>query len=417
MKVLLYGGGAREHALAWKISQSEILTELYLAKPNDGFAHLGKLLEAQSFEELANKSKEIGIDLLVVGPEDPLANGIVDVFKKIGIPAIGPDKKWAMLEGSKSFAKEFMVRNGIPTAGYTLIEDINKIKQVLKDFTAPVVLKADGLAAGKGVVIAQSLDEAEKVLEDFLCGKYGEASKKVVVEEFLVGEEISLISIWDGKTLLPLIPARDYKKLLDNNDGPNTGGMGAYCPVQLTEQESKEIQDYVKLLENALKNEKADFVGIVYSGLIMTKSGIRILEYNMRFGDPETQPLMMHLKSDLLQIFDMAVKQKLNEIKLSWNEGMSLCVVIAANGYPVNPVKGAEIVNIEEISKKYNVNVFYAGVKSVEDKLVANGGRVLSVCKSGISPSKDIYTAADELIFSDKYYRTDIGGSLCKSLS
>jgi len=416
LKVLLYGGGAREHALAWKISQSDILTELYLAKPNDGFAYLGKVLEVQNFKKLAIKSKEIGIDLLVVGPEDPLANGIVDEFKNSGIPSIGPDKKWAMLEGSKSFAKEFMVQNGIPTAGYTLIEDKNNIKEVLKNFTAPVVLKADGLAAGKGVVIAQSIDEAEKVLEDFLGGKYGEASKKVVVEEFLLGEEISLISLWDGKTLLPLIPARDYKKLLDNNEGPNTGGMGAYCPVQLTVQENKEVHDYVKLLENALKNEKADFVGIVYSGLIMTKSGLKVLEYNMRFGDPETQPLMMHLKSDLLQVFDMAVKQKLDEISLSWNEGMSLCVVIAADGYPVNPTKGAEIVNIDEISQKYGVNIFYASVKAVDDKLTANGGRVLSICKSGKNPSKDIYPAANELIFSDKYYRTDIGGSLCKSL-
>jgi len=416
MKVLLYGGGAREHALAWKISQSDILTELYLSKPNDGFAYLGKVLEAQNFEDLANKSKEIGIDLLVVGPEDPLANGIVDAFKKAGIPAIGPDKKWAMLEGSKSFAKEFMVRNNIPTAGYSLIEDISNIKDVLRNFTAPVVLKADGLAAGKGVVIAQSLDEAEKVLEDFLGGKYGEASKKVVVEEFLVGEEISLISLWDGKTLLPLMPARDYKKLLNNNEGPNTGGMGAYCPVQLNGQEDLEIQDYIKTLETALKNEKADFTGIIYSGLIMTKSGIKILEYNMRFGDPETQPLMMHLNSDLLQIFDMAAKQKLNEVKISWNDELSLCVVIAAKGYPVNPVKGAAIVNIDEISKKYGVNIFYAGVKAVNGKLVANGGRVLSICKTGNNPSKDIYAAADELIFSDKYYRADIGGSLCKSL-
>jgi phosphoribosylamine--glycine ligase len=215
---------------------------------------------------------------------------------------------------------------------------------------------------------------------------------------------------------LPLIPARDYKKLLDNNEGPNTGGMGAYCPVQLTSKENQEIQDYVKLLENALKNEKADFVGIVYSGLIMTKAGLKVLEYNMRFGDPETQPLMMHLKSDLLQVFDKAVKQKLDEVELSWNEGVSFCVVIAAKGYPVSPVKGAEIVNIDEISEKYRVNVFYAGVKNIGNKLTANGGRVLSICKSGINPLKDIYAAADELIFSDKYYRKDIGGSLCKSL-
>jgi len=416
MKVLLYGGGAREHALAWKISQSDKLAQLYLSKPNDGFAHLGDLLEANNYTELARKAKAENIDLLIVGPENPLADGIVDEFKEAGIPAIGPDKKWARLEGSKSFAKEFMVRNNIPTAGYALVENQSQVKEVLKDFTAPVVLKADGLAAGKGVVIVQTIDEAENVLNDFLSGKFGEASKKVVVEEFLFGDEVSLISIWDGKTLLPLIPARDHKKLLDGDRGPNTGGMGAYCPVLLTEQENSEIQNYVKLLENALKNEKADFVGIVYSGLILTKAGVKVLEYNMRFGDPETQPLLMHLKSDLLDIFDKAVNKKLNEVKLEWNEGISFCVVVAAKGYPECPVKGAEIANIDEISKKYGVNIFYAGVKKSDSKLVANGGRVLSICKSGNNPSKDIYSAADELIFSDKYYRKDIGGSLCRSL-
>lgn len=415
MNVLLYGGGAREHALAWKISQSNKLSKLYLCSPNDGFKGLGEVIEASNFTELAKIAKTKNIDLLMVGPENPLAEGIVDEFKKVGIPAIGPDKKWAQLEGSKSYAKEFMVRNNIPTAGYEIVQNKNEIDETLKKFTAPVVLKADGLAAGKGVVIAQTIDEAKTVLFDFLDGKYGEASKKVVVEEFLTGEEVSLISIWDGKTLLPLIPARDYKKLLNDNKGPNTGGMGAYCPVKLTEQEDNEINDYIKTLENALKYEEANFAGIVYSGLILTKSGIKVLEYNMRFGDPETQPLLMHLKSDLLEIFQKAVKQELNQINLLWNEGISLCVVIAAKGYPENPVKGGELVNIEEISLKFGVNVFYAGVKTANNKLTANGGRVLSICKSGTNPLKDINNAAEELIYADKYFRNDIGGTLCKN--
>jgi phosphoribosylamine--glycine ligase len=416
MKVLLYGGGAREHALAWKISQSKKLSKLYLCKPNDGFKGLGEIIEASNFAELAQIAKTKNIDLLMVGPENPLSEGIVDEFKKVNIPAIGPDKKWAMLEGSKAYAKEFMVRNNIQTAGYSIVEDKNNIDETLKKFTAPVVLKADGLAAGKGVVIAQTIDEARTVLYDFLDGKYGEASKRVVVEEFLVGEEVSLISIWDGKTLLPLIPARDYKKLLNDNKGPNTGGMGAYCPVDITEKENTEIQQYIKTLETALLKEKADFAGIIYSGLILTQSGIKILEYNMRFGDPETQPLLMHLKTDLLDVFEKAVNQQLDKVSLSWNDGISFCVVIAANGYPENPIKGGEIVNIDDISKKFGVNIFYAGVKTVNNKLVANGGRVLSICKSGINPLKDINNAAEELIFADKYFRNDIGGVLCKNL-
>jgi len=431
LKVLLYGGGAREHALAWKIKQSPLLEKLYLCKPNDGFADLGEVIDANNFEELAKISKEIGINLLVVGPEDPLINGIVDEFTKVGISAIGADKKWAMLEGSKAFAKEFMQRNNIPTAKYSLITDISRISETLDNFEIPVVLKADGLAAGKGVYIACSRGDAEAVLEEFLEGKYGEASKKIVVEEFLEGQEISLISLWDGKTLLPLIPARDYKKLFSGNKGPNTGGMGAYCPVSLTVDEYREIEKYLDNLKNALINERADFAGIVYSGLMMTakrecnpegralpackdeliptKDGIKILEYNMRFGDPETQPLLMHMDSDLLEIFTKMTEKKLDEVELEWKQGQAFCVVVAAQGYPENPVKGGEISNIDEAIKENEVNIFYAGVKKQAGKLVANGGRVLSVCKTGIGVQKDIYDAINRLEYEDKIFRNDIG--------
>lgn len=422
MKVLVYGGGAREHALAWKIKQSPLLEKLYLCKANDGFAQLGENLEAATFAELAKIAAEKGIDLLVVGPEDPLIGGIVDEFKKIGIPAIGADKKWAMLEGSKSFAKDFMLRNGIPTGKYEIITDKDATKEniysVLEKFNIPVVLKADGLAAGKGVYIANTRLGAETTLNEFLSGKFNDASKTVLVEEFLEGPELSLISLWDGKTLLPLVPARDYKKLEEGNKGLNTGGMGAYCPVSLTADEYQQLENYVKLLESALRKENADFTGIIYSGLMMTADGIKVLEYNMRFGDPETQPLMMHLDCDLLELFKMCIDRQLDKAELKWKQGQSFCVVVAAEGYPENPIKGGEIKNIDDIIKHNDVEVFFAGVKKQDCKLVANGGRVLSVCKTGATAQKYIYDAINELDFFDKRYRRDIGEvDLSKELS
>lgn len=409
MKVLIYGGGAREHALAWKIKQSPLLEKLYLCKPNEGFAELGEVISAENFAELAQTAKQKGIDLLVVGPEDPLTGGIVDEFKNAGIPAIGANRDWAMLEGSKSFAKEFMQRNDIPTGKYKVITDSKDVYDVLDNFTIPVVLKADGLAAGKGVYIAQTRLDAEMTLKEYLEGKFGEASGKVVVEEFLEGPEISLIALWDGNTLLPFIPARDYKKLEDGNKGPNTGGMGAYCPVSLTAEEYKQIEDYTQMLENALRNEKADFTGVVYSGLMMTQDGLKVLEYNMRFGDPETQPLLMHLDSDLLEVFKMAVNRELDKVKLEWKQAQTFCVVVAADGYPESPKKGGAIKNIEDVINNHGVNIFFAGVKKEGEELLASGGRVLSVCQSGPMAQKYIYDAVYELDFCDKIYRKDIG--------
>jgi phosphoribosylamine--glycine ligase len=410
LKVLLYGGGAREHALAYKISLSSRLSKLYLCNPNDGFLDLGEVIKADNYESLAKIAKEKDIDLLVVGPENPLAEGIVDEFKKLGIPSIGVDKKWAALESSKSFAKNFMIRNNLPTARFETITSTDQIQDTLDKFNLPVVIKADGLAAGKGVQIIMSKEEAQTELHSFLSGKYGEASKKIVVEEFLAGEEISLISLWDGQTLLPLIPARDYKRLLDNNEGPNTGGMGAYCPVKLTSKEELDIKEYLSFLESALKKEKADFTGIIYSGLMMTKDGVKVLEYNMRFGDPETQALMIHLETDLLEIFEAAISKKLDAIDLRWKTGTSTCLVIAANGYPYNPQNGSEIKNSYEISEKYGINIFYAGIKRDNSSLIANGGRILSICKT--NAKNDIYAAANELIYDDKCFRNDIGAEI-----
>lgn len=420
--VLVYGSGGREHALAWKIAQSPLLNKLFLALPNDGFKNLGEEIIFTDFEDLAKKCVTKKIDLAVIGPEDPLSKGLVDILNAHGIKCIGANKNWAQLESSKKYAKEFMIKHGISTAKYLTMTSKNDLDDILAQFTQSPVLKADGLAAGKGVHLSKTMDEAKQVLEEFLDGKYGEASTSVVVEEFLEGEELSLISIFDGKTLLPLETARDYKRLLDRQQGPNTGGMGAYCPVELTTAQQKDLKNYIKQLESALLSEKADFVGIVYSGLMLTKDGIKVLEYNMRFGDPETQSLMYHLESDILEIFIKATEKKLHETKPKWKSGTTIAVVVASEGYPENPKKGCEINGLQEACADNETHVFYAGVKNAKCKmqnakcgsisLVSNGGRVLSICSNGVDINKireKIYKTIEEIDFADKIYRCDIG--------
>lgn len=410
--VLVYGSGGREHALAWKISQSPILNKLFLALPNDGFKDLGEEIIFENFEDLSNKCVEKRIDLAIIGPEVPLVEGIVDVLNSYGIKCIGPNKKWAQLESSKKFAKEFMQKHNIPTAKYIVIKDEGEIKSVLSQFKKPPVIKADGLAAGKGVHIPKDFKDAEKSLIEFLNGKWGQASKTVVVEEYLEGEELSVISLFDGETLLSFVPTRDYKRLLDGQNSPNTGGMGAYCPVKFDDKQNNDLKKYLNKLEKALKEEKADFIGVVYSGLILTTGGIKVLEYNMRFGDPETQSLMCHLDCDILDIFIKTAEKKLSQAKLKWRAGTSINVVVASDGYPEKPKIGCEIVGINEAVRKYSTQIFYAGVKKRDLSLLSNGGRVLSVCKNGDDVEKlrkDILNTICEIDFTDKVYRKDIG--------
>lgn len=409
--VLVYGSGARENALAFKISCSPLLNKLFLALPNDGFKSLGQEIIFSDFDDLAQKCVENKIDLVVIGPEDPLSKGVVDVLNLHGIKCIGANKKWAHLESSKKYAKEFMFKHEIPTAKYFVVNSEAEIDTTLAKFDAPPVLKADGLAAGKGVHLSASFEDARQTLKEFLGGKYGSASTSVVVEEMLEGEELSVIAIYDGQTLLPFVSARDYKRLKENQQGPNTGGMGAYCPVEITSEQQSDLHNYLLKLERALKAEKADFTGIIYSGLMLTPSGIKVLEYNMRFGDPETQPLMCHLDSDILEIFLAASDKKLSDVRLKWKSGTTVCVVVAADGYPENPKKGTQISGLSEASKKYDTQIFYAGVKIEGEKLLSNGGRVLSVCASGENIEKvrqSIYKTIEEIDFSDKIFRTDI---------
>lgn len=409
--VLVYGSGGRENALAWKISQSPLLGKLFLALPNDGFSSLGEEIKFSDFEDLAKKAVAAGINLAVIGPEDPLSRGIVDVFNAHGIKCIGANKKWARLESSKKFAKEFMVKHAIPTAKYCTISSLEEIDAALANFDEAPVLKADGLAAGKGVHLSTNMEDARATLRDFLGGKYGEASSSVVVEETLTGEELSVISIYDGQTLLSFVGARDYKRLHDGQIGPNTGGMGAYCPVELTGAENANLKEYLVQLEAALIKDGADFSGIIYSGIMLSPKGIRILEYNMRFGDPETQPLLSHLDCDLLEIFIAATQKRLSSVNLKWKEGSTVGVVVASSGYPENPKKGCTINGLAEAARKNGTNIFYAGVTKSGGQLLSSGGRVLTVCASGTDINKvraSIYKTIDEIDFSDKIFRTDI---------
>jgi phosphoribosylamine--glycine ligase len=376
LNVLVVGSGGREHALAWKIKSSPLLGELYLADMNDDLVQIAK-------------SKDVG--LVVVGPEKPLAEGIADVFAQHGIKCIGANKKWARLESSKSFAKEFMQRHGIATARYEVVSGVDEIEGALAKFTTPPVVKADGLAAGKGVFLPKSFEGAREIL---LSGKYD----KYVVEEFLTGAELSVMSLFNGKSLQTFVPARDYKRLRTGNEGPNTGGMGAFCPVEISPFHQAALDEYLSKLETALLADGADFVGVVYSGLMLTGDGVKVLEYNMRFGDPETQALMVHLKSDLLEIFVNAVNGETTEFE--WYEGTSTCVVLASEGYPENPLKGHEIRNIDQP----DVQIFHAGVKKDGEKLLTNGGRVLSVC----GKAEDVYKACERIDFEGKIFRPDI---------
>ena len=397
--VLLIGSGAREHALADKLLQSKLLNKLYLFHPNDGFKNLGEIIEAENYNELSEKAKEKNINLVLIGPEQPLAEGIQNIFSNAKIPCIGPDKYWIQLESSKSFAKEFMQRNNIPTANYMIIEKTEDIKNIPYEF--PYVIKADGLAAGKGVYIANNKEGAQKTIKEYLNGKFKEASKKIVIEEFLKGNEISLICFWDGKTLLPLSAARDFKRLKENNKGPNTGGMGAVCPVDV---DTIEIKKYLNTLKMALIKENADFTGIIYSGLIITGTGVKVLEFNMRFGDPETQVLMLNLESDLLEILIAAIHKKLNKINIKLSKKPAICVVLAARGYPDNPATGDEI----KINCNQDIKIFFAGVKKKDGKLYTNGGRVLSVCAKGKNALSLVYEAVNDINFKNKIFRNDI---------
>ena len=406
------GAGGREHALSWKLSTSEKIDQVYTA-PGNGGTLQNVELSVTDIEGLAKFAQEKNC-FTVVGPEDPLAAGIVDAFVEKGLPIFGPTKNAAKLESSKIWAKEFMKRNSIPTADFEIFDDAQKAKDFVKSYEKPVVIKADGLAAGKGVIVCKNKDEANDAIDTILTKKsFGDAGSKIIIEERIDGVEASYIALCDGKIGIPMATSQDHKRVFDNDEGPNTGGMGAYSPTPIIDEKlGTEIQE--KIIDktiHAMRDEGFEFKGFLYAG-IMIKDGIPyVLEYNVRMGDPECQPILMRLDSDLYDYLHASYEGKLNELpEISWKNQYSVCVVLASKGYPSSYPTGDEITGFENLSS--DAFVFHAGTKKQDDKIKSNGGRVLGVTALGSSLEDAInnaYDACNHIHWTNKYHRTDIG--------
>lgn len=429
MKILVIGSGGREHALVWKIGQSPLIRKIYCAPGNAGTSDIAEnvdieLTDITGFADFAIKNS---IDLAVVGPELPLTSGIVDEFEKRGLRIFGPRKEAAEIEGSKAFAKYMMQKYGIPTAKYESFDSPDEAKnyilnlQPLAFSLQPIVIKADGLAAGKGVIICNTAREAIEAINAIMVEKrFGSAGKKVVIEEFLKGEEVSYMAFCDGENVLPLTSAQDHKQIYDGDRGPNTGGMGAYSPAPIiTQKLDREIIDTImKPLIAGMKNEGKPYKGILYGGLMIVGGKPFVLEFNCRFGDPETQPVLARMKSDIVPVMIAVVDGKLNEMEIQWYDEASVCVVMAMRGYPDTYEKGMEIKGLEDIKKLENLMVFHAGTIKNDGKISTNGGRVLGITSLG----KDIKDAIDKaykgvnlISWKGVYYRRDIGKKAIRS--
>ena len=420
MRVLVVGGGGREHALCWKLRQSPLLTELFCAPGNPGIARVADRvqLDADEIHRLADFAQEAAIDLTVVGPELPLTLGIVDEFRERGLRIFGPSRAAAELEGSKAFTKQFLARHRIPTAEFVLAHDRPEAERAVAELGLPVVLKADGLAAGKGVVVATDREEVERALELFFDERrFGAAGALVVVERFLVGEEVSMIALADGKHLLPMATARDYKRLLDDDRGPNTGGMGAHSPsgVLAGRAAGAALESILRPTLAALDAEDRTFVGFLYAGLMVTAEGPRVLEFNVRLGDPEAQALLLRLDDDLLPILDAGAAGAFGVSRLHFRKEASAVVVLASRGYPEKPERGETIDGLERAEEHPGAIVFHAGTAEVDGRIVTAGGRVLNVGATGpelASALRTAYDAAAEIRWPSLELRTDIGRRL-----
>lgn len=424
MKVLVIGSGGREHALVWKLAQSPKVEKVYGAPGNPGIAQIGECVNISptDIKGLADFAEKEGIDLTVVGPEAPLVAGIVDEFESRGLKIFGPSKEAAKLEGSKAFSKEMMKKYGVPTADFEVFDDPEKAKEYIKEKGAPIVVKADGLAAGKGVVVAQSVEEAIEAIDKIMIEKvFGDAGNKVVVEDCLVGEEASYLVVTDGENFIPLATAQDHKAVFDGDKGPNTGGMGAYSPAPVLSKEmEKEVQEKViKPILRGMREEGHPFKGILYAGLMITEEGPKVLEFNVRFGDPEAQIILRRLKTDLVDVCQSVIEGKLID-SLEWIPETAICVVLASKGYPGKYEKGKVITGIEEAEKIDNVVVFHAGTAIKDGKLVTNGGRVLNVTALGkdiVEARENVYKAIEKIHFDGMHYRKDIGLKALKRLN
>ncbi len=414
MKVLVIGGGGREHAIVWKLSQSSKVDKIYCAPGNGGTAEIAQNVPIPVHDQaaLVQFAKEEGIDMTVVGPEDPLLAGIVDVFTKSGLAIFGPTSQAAQIEGSKSFAKDLMKRYNIPTAAYETFTDYSAALAYVRQQGAPIVIKADGLAAGKGVVVAETLEEAELALMQMMQDEiFGQAGARVVVEECLRGEELTLLAFVDGETVKPMITSQDHKAAYDGDKGPNTGGMGTYAPVphMSTMLVDQVVETIVKPMAKAMVKEGYPFTGVLYTGLMITAEGPKVIEFNARFGDPETQVVLPLLQSDLAEIFLAAINGTLADIDVKWSDGSAVCVVMAAEGYPAGYRKGDLIEGLN--TPVADSVVFHAGTKLTDAGVVTNGGRVLGV--TGFAPTlaeakQTAYRGVEAIRFNGAFCRKDI---------
>jgi phosphoribosylamine--glycine ligase len=419
MKILVIGSGGREHALAWKIKQSPRVSEVIVAPGNAGTAREPGVRNADigigDIAGLLALAKREDVALTIVGPEAPLVAGVVDKFRAEGLRCFGPRKIAAQLEGSKAFAKDFLIRHNIPTANYAVFHELAPALKYVRAQGAPIVIKADGLAAGKGVVVALTLADAEQALHDMLgAHSLGDASSRVVIEEFLDGEEASYIAVCDGNHALPLATSQDHKRLNDNDLGPNTGGMGAYspAPVVTPEVEQRILREVIEPTLAGMAAEGAPFIGFLYAGLMIDKHGSpRVIEFNVRLGDPETQPIMMRLKSDLVDIIDAALDGRLDRMSIDWDSRPALGVVLAAHGYP-GKVRSGDAIEGLDAQLNADVKIFHAGTKLDDDRVVSAGGRVLTVCALGdtfAGAQANTYSALPAVHFDGMQYRRDIG--------
>ncbi|MCG8500979.1 MAG: phosphoribosylamine--glycine ligase [Firmicutes bacterium] len=417
MKVLVIGGGGREHTLVWKISQSPLVDKIYCAPGNGGIAQLAECVDigATDIDRLVQFAEEKKIDLTVVAPDDPLVLGAVDAFEARGLKAFGPDKRAAVLEGSKVFSKNLMKKYGIPTAGYEVFENSQEAIDYLKNASYPTVVKAEGLALGKGVIIAQNYDQAVEAIQDIMQDKkFGDAGNRVVIEEFLSGQEVSVLAFTDGETVVPMVSAQDHKRAYDHDEGLNTGGMGTFSPSRIyTPALDAYCREHIfKPTVQAMKAEGRKFKGVLYFGLILTDDGVKVLEYNARFGDPEAQVVLPRLKNDLVEIMNAVIDERLADVDVEWEDNAAVCVVMASGGYPVQYEKGYPIEGIADAEAMEGVALFHAGTKLEGGSIVTAGGRVLGVTALGKHLDEAIqraYEGVSKISFQDMHFRKDIG--------
>lgn len=416
MKILVVGSGGREHAILWKLAQSKRVEKLYCAPGNGGISQLAECvpIKVMEKEKMADFAAENQIDMTIIGPDDPLADGIVDVFKKRGLRVFGPTAAAARIEASKVFSKDLMRKYHIPTAQYEVFDNAEQAIAYIKSGTFPAVIKAEGLALGKGVIIAEDEQTAIEAVRDMMEGKkFGDAGNRVVIEEFLTGPEISVLAFCDGKTVVPMVSAQDHKRAFDNDKGLNTGGMGAFSPSKIYTKELAEecMQNIFLPTLKAMQEEGCPFTGVLYFGLMSTKNGVKVIEYNARFGDPETQPVLMRLETDLVDIFEACIDGTLDQLDIKWKDEAAVCVVMASGGYPVKYQSGYEISGLND-AEALGLTVFHAGTKLVNDAFVTAGGRVLGVTAMGKTLDDAIslaYRGVEKIHFKDAHYRKDIG--------